>query len=104
MSKKEKKNGQRHVSAPYVHGLSERIKKSLKKHGIILSTKTTKLTMCSSGRRTKYQPQTSQKYTTERNVKIVPECTSEIRNRELATEYIDTTLTTEMDRRKVQQC
>ncbi len=39
-SKREKKDGQRFVSAPYIPGLSERIKKTLKKHDITLSTKT----------------------------------------------------------------
>lgn len=39
-SKKEKKDDQRYVSAPYIPGLSERIKKTLKRHDIILSTKT----------------------------------------------------------------
>lgn len=39
-SKMEKEENQRSVSAPYVPGLSERIKKTLKKHDIILSTKT----------------------------------------------------------------
>lgn len=39
-SKNEKNECQRYVSAPYVPELSERIKKSLKKHDIILSTRT----------------------------------------------------------------
>ncbi len=38
--KTQKPENQRYVSAPYVPGLSERIKKSLKKYDILLSTKT----------------------------------------------------------------
>ena len=38
--KKDKIEGQRYVSAPYIPGLSERLKKTLNKHGVILSTKT----------------------------------------------------------------
>lgn len=39
-SKVESIDKQKYVSAPYIPGLSERIKKSLKKHNITLSTKT----------------------------------------------------------------
>lgn len=39
-SDREREDGQRYVSAPYIPGLSERIKKTLRKHAIMLSTKT----------------------------------------------------------------